>query len=186
MVSGERLGNDTVPVGECAGTELEISGSLAVRGVVTTDEAGVASHAVTMRDEVCGDWLQAVELGSCAASNAVEIGFAEPTSVEAGCTPTGNPLRFRCTVSVDPPQPVEVRYSRSDGIGIEAREPEREGRERAPDPGDVPGAALRLHGRGDGARPSAGAGRHEHHHHRGPRRSSSTAGWRSWASRRWG
>jgi len=45
-------------------------------------------------------------------------GFGEPTLLEVACTPTDNALRFECTVDVEPAQPVELSFVRSDGLSV--------------------------------------------------------------------
>lgn len=40
-----------------------------------------------------------------------------PTRIDVACTPAANPLRAVCHVSVAPPQPVAVQFSRADGLG---------------------------------------------------------------------
>lgn len=42
-----------------------------------------------------------------------------PTTLSVTCSPTDNVLRFTCDVAVDPPQPVELRWRRADGLGPE-------------------------------------------------------------------
>jgi hypothetical protein len=42
-----------------------------------------------------------------------------PTSIVASCAATTNALRFDCEVTVDPPQAVDLRWYRSDGLGPE-------------------------------------------------------------------
>lgn len=55
-----------------------------------------------------------------AAAQTPTVGnFAEPVSIGVDCEPTPNLLRFICKVTVDPPQSVEVRYQRTDGLGIQ-------------------------------------------------------------------
>jgi hypothetical protein len=44
-------------------------------------------------------------------------GTTAPTSVAVTCAPEVNVLRFTCTVTVDPPMPVELRWRRADGLG---------------------------------------------------------------------
>jgi Arylsulfotransferase (ASST) len=39
-----------------------------------------------------------------------------PTSLEVTCTPTANVLRYLCSVTVDPPQPVQLTFVRADGL----------------------------------------------------------------------
>lgn len=43
--------------------------------------------------------------------------WPRPTLLEGACAADDNPLRFTCAVSVEPPQPVEVRFARVDGAG---------------------------------------------------------------------
>jgi hypothetical protein len=43
--------------------------------------------------------------------------YGAPTAVGVTCEPTGNPLRFACAVTVEPPQPVTLTWSRVDGLG---------------------------------------------------------------------
>lgn len=45
--------------------------------------------------------------------------FGQPTTLSATCAATTNELRFTCEVTVDPPQPVELRWRRQDGLGPE-------------------------------------------------------------------
>ena len=45
-----------------------------------------------------------------------------PATLEASCEPTGNALRFACQVTVDPPQPVQIRFFPTDGGAGEADE----------------------------------------------------------------
>jgi hypothetical protein len=42
-----------------------------------------------------------------------------PSSLQASCEPTSHPLQFACRVNVDPPQPVQIRFGKSDGTGQE-------------------------------------------------------------------
>lgn len=119
LLTGERQGADLVPGGSCAGIGLDVTGDLSLRAVLTADDTGHVSRTVTIPQSFCGSWLQALSLADCSPSNAALINFAEPTSIDVNCLPTSNPLRFRCAVTVDPPQPVEVRYSRTDGLGVE-------------------------------------------------------------------
>ena len=46
----------------------------------------------------------------------VETGFAEPTRLDVACEVTFNALRYTCTVDVEPAQPVELTFARSDGL----------------------------------------------------------------------
>ncbi|MEQ1566039.1 MAG: aryl-sulfate sulfotransferase [Myxococcota bacterium] len=39
-----------------------------------------------------------------------------PPTLAVSCDPTDNPLRFLCTVDVDPAQPVQLVYARADGL----------------------------------------------------------------------
>ncbi len=119
FLTGSTEGADTVPGGSCAGTPLDVTGNLKPRAKLTADGAGDVSGAVTLPLAACGSWLQGLDLGTCSASNAVPLGFAEPVAIDVSCASTSNPLRFGCSVTVDPPQPVEVRYSRTDGQGVE-------------------------------------------------------------------
>jgi hypothetical protein len=50
----------------------------------------------------------------------------EPSTLSATCAPTANPIRFDCTVVVDPPQPVEIRFAPADGSGPERVHPSDE------------------------------------------------------------
>ncbi len=45
--------------------------------------------------------------------------YPQPTSLEIVCAPTNNALRFGCTVTVEPAQPVAVRFMREDGLSVE-------------------------------------------------------------------
>lgn len=49
----------------------------------------------------------------------VTVTEGPPTALAVTCTPRENVLRYDCTVTVDPPQPVQVRYRREDGLGAE-------------------------------------------------------------------
>jgi hypothetical protein len=42
-----------------------------------------------------------------------------PATLTATCAPTDNALRFDCTVTVEPPQPVQIRFAPQDGSGPE-------------------------------------------------------------------
>jgi hypothetical protein len=53
------------------------------------------------------------------ADTDTDTSFGQPTAISATCTPTTNVLRFDCVVTVDPPQPVELRWKRADGYGPE-------------------------------------------------------------------
>ncbi|MCB9686521.1 MAG: aryl-sulfate sulfotransferase [Alphaproteobacteria bacterium] len=44
-------------------------------------------------------------------------GYGPPTSLTTNCQPTSNPLRYSCAITVDPPQPVQVKFWRRDGLG---------------------------------------------------------------------
>lgn len=46
-------------------------------------------------------------------------GPSTPTRIEASCAPTDNPLRFSCSVEVEPDQPVQIRLAPTSGIGSE-------------------------------------------------------------------
>lgn len=48
-----------------------------------------------------------------------DTGYGRPTSLTTTCSLTDNVLRFTCVVTVDPPQPVELRWVRTDGLGPE-------------------------------------------------------------------
>ncbi len=119
FLTGSDLGPDVVPGGPCTGTPLDITGSLVLRGALFADEAGQVSANASIPEAACGLWLQALDVGPCGVSNAVPVGSGEPIAIDVACAPTANLLRFGCTVTVDPPQPVEVRYRRTDGIGPE-------------------------------------------------------------------
>lgn len=54
------------------------------------------------------------ETGETGDTGAVYV----PPTLGAACSPTANPLRFTCHVTVDPPQPVQVRFAKSDGSGL--------------------------------------------------------------------
>jgi len=43
----------------------------------------------------------------------------EPALVDLSCAPTANELRWTCDVHVEPPQPVQVRFHRTDGLSVE-------------------------------------------------------------------
>jgi hypothetical protein len=43
----------------------------------------------------------------------------DPSTISAVCAPLVNTLRFSCTVTVDPPQAVQLTYSKADGTGPE-------------------------------------------------------------------
>jgi len=51
-------------------------------------------------------------------SSTTDTTPACPTSIAITCELTVNELRQLCTVDVDPPQPVQVTYSRSDGASV--------------------------------------------------------------------
>ena len=119
FLTADGPGTEVVPTGTCEGTELGLAGDLVPRLVLTSDGSGQASLSADLPQEVCGSWAQVLDLGDCGTSNAEVINFAEPTSIDVSCDATQNPLRFSCTVTVDPPQPVDVRYSRTDGLGVE-------------------------------------------------------------------
>jgi hypothetical protein len=44
--------------------------------------------------------------------------YPQPTSITASCDPTDNALRFTCHVSIRPPQPVQIAFSKADGTGL--------------------------------------------------------------------
>jgi len=119
LLTGTELGPDTVPGGPCLGSDLDVTGDLVFRTVLTADGAGTVNRTVSIPGPVCGAWLQALDVGTCGSSNAAPFEVAGPVSIDLVCVPTSNPLRAGCTVTVDPPQAVEVRYSRVDGLGVE-------------------------------------------------------------------
>jgi hypothetical protein len=43
--------------------------------------------------------------------------YGEPTVLDTVCVPE-NALAFTCTVTVDPPQPVQITFVRTDGVGV--------------------------------------------------------------------
>ncbi len=45
--------------------------------------------------------------------------YPKPTILEAICLQESNPLTFSCDVTVEPAQPVQISFVRTDGIGIE-------------------------------------------------------------------
>ncbi len=45
--------------------------------------------------------------------------LSKPTLIDATCTIDANVLRFTCDVTVEPAQPVQVRFFRTDGLGVE-------------------------------------------------------------------
>lgn len=45
--------------------------------------------------------------------------YPQPTRLEVTCADAGNPLRFTCDVTVEPAQPVQIRFVRVDGLGPE-------------------------------------------------------------------
>ena len=65
-------GRGTIPVGPCAGTELELDDPL-LRKTVVTDRGGFAEHDFDLSGERCGDQVQAIDLVTCSVSEA--IGF---------------------------------------------------------------------------------------------------------------
>jgi len=65
-------GSFTIPGGPCAGTSLGISGPTLL-GIFSADAAGSISLAVTLPAGFCGSTLQAVDISSCTASNAVVL-----------------------------------------------------------------------------------------------------------------
>lgn len=67
-------------------------------------------------DDTVGDDDDTTETGSVPTGDTATV--TGPSVISASCEPTDNPLRFSCTVSVDPPQPVQIRFSKSDGTGI--------------------------------------------------------------------
>jgi Arylsulfotransferase (ASST) len=44
--------------------------------------------------------------------------YAKPVDLTVDCVQTGNVLRYNCSVTVDPPQPVQVTWTRLDGLGV--------------------------------------------------------------------
>jgi hypothetical protein len=45
--------------------------------------------------------------------------YPRPTALEVTCAATGNALRFECTITVEPAQPVALTFVRTDGLSVE-------------------------------------------------------------------
>ncbi len=65
-------GSFSIPSGGCAGTSLDI-GSPTLATILGADAGGGVSFAVTLPAGACGLTVQAVDLGSCAVSNAAVL-----------------------------------------------------------------------------------------------------------------
>lgn len=68
FASSSALGSFTIPSGACAGTTLGLA-SPTLLGFATADGTGTVNLAVTLPAGFCGDFLQAVDLGTCTPSN---------------------------------------------------------------------------------------------------------------------
>jgi len=69
---GTSLGNTTIPTGSCAGTNLGIAGAQLLT-TVTADGSGNAVLSSTAPSAACGNFLQALDVSNCEATNVITV-----------------------------------------------------------------------------------------------------------------
>ncbi len=74
LVYSSGLGSAAVPAGyPCAGTVLGLAAPLQLAATLTADVNGTASFGATLPSAACGLKLQALDLGTCSASNTIQL-----------------------------------------------------------------------------------------------------------------
>ena len=74
LVFASTTGTFTIPGGPCAGTVLGLSNvNIQLVGTNTASAAGVTSFSGPAGINVCGGWLQAVDVTTCTVSNVAQI-----------------------------------------------------------------------------------------------------------------
>jgi hypothetical protein len=73
LVRANNLGTFTIPSGGCAGTQLGLSGGVALIGVYTSTPAGNGNLSVTIPAGGCGKKVQAVDLDTCSTSAVITV-----------------------------------------------------------------------------------------------------------------
>jgi|GEM_PF-4381279 len=72
LVAGGATGTTTIPVGGCAGSEVDVEGVLGTLPV-SFDSVGNLNLAVAPPAGLCGAFLQAVDLATCRVTNVVSL-----------------------------------------------------------------------------------------------------------------
>jgi hypothetical protein len=73
LARANNVGTFTIPSGGCAGTQLGLSGGVALIGIYTSTPAGNGNLSVTIPAGGCGKKLQAIDLDTCATSSVITV-----------------------------------------------------------------------------------------------------------------